>query len=68
IGEYRAILDTRGALSELRLEVEAPEAAARELERRLQRSLALRVPVQTVASGTLPRFELKARRWQHLRA
>jgi len=68
IGEYRAILDTRGALSELRLEVEAPESAARELERRLHRSLALRIPVQTVASGTLPRFELKARRWHHLRA
>lgn len=68
IGEYRATLDARGALAELRLEVEAPESAARELERHLQRSLSLRIPVQVVASGTLPRFELKARRWHHVKA
>jgi len=67
IGEYRATLDTRSALSELLLEVEAPESAARELETRLHRSLSLRVPVRTVPTGTLPRFELKARRWHHLK-
>lgn len=66
VGEYRATLDTRGALMELGLEVEAPESAAAELSRRIHRSLSLRVPVQVVSAGTLPRFELKARRWRKL--
>ena len=66
VGEYRATLDTRGSLMELGLEVEASEAVALELSRRLHRSLSLRVPVQVVSAGTLPRFELKARRWRRL--
>jgi phenylacetate-CoA ligase len=66
ITEYRATYDTRPALHELSLEVEATPAVADELERRLQAGLALRVPVTTVAPGYLPRFELKARRWRKL--
>ncbi|MBL9174398.1 MAG: AMP-binding protein [Verrucomicrobiales bacterium] len=66
VGEYRATLDTRSSLVELGLEVEASETAAAELSRRIQRSLSLRVPVQSVGTGTLPRFELKARRWRRL--
>jgi phenylacetate-coenzyme A ligase PaaK-like adenylate-forming protein len=42
------------------------QRAAAELSRRIQRSLSLRVPVQAVGAGTLPRFELKARRWRRL--
>jgi phenylacetate-coenzyme A ligase PaaK-like adenylate-forming protein len=33
------------------------------LEAAFQTRLALRVPVAVVAAGTLPRFEMKARRW-----
>ena len=66
IGEYRATYDTRSALPELILDVEATPAAAAELERRLQASLSLRIPVTPVAPGSLPRFELKAKRWLRL--
>ncbi len=67
VGEYRVTVDLRGALAELSLEIEAAEAVAEALARLIQESLALRVPVKTAAEGTLPRFELKARRWNYLR-
>lgn len=66
IAEYRATLDTRGALTELGLEVEAAPSVAAELSLRIQRALALRASVTTVPAGSLPRFELKARRWRRL--
>ena len=66
ITEYRVTHDTRSALPELSLEVEAAPAAAAEVERRLQASLSLRIPVTVVAPGSLPRFELKAKRWLRL--
>lgn len=67
IEEYRVTVDLRGALTELNLEVEASESAASALGRQIQESLALRVPVKAVSAGELPRFELKARRWNFLR-
>ena len=66
IGEYRVSLDTRPPLPELSLEVEGPESAAHSLADRLHDTLALRIPVTAVPSGTLPRFEHKARRWRRL--
>ena len=63
IGEYRVTLDTRGAMSELAVEAETTPVIADELARRLHQALALRVPVAAVADGSLPRSELKARRW-----
>jgi phenylacetate-CoA ligase len=64
IGEYRVLVTRRGAMSELEIQIESPDdAAATRLERALNQSLALRVPVARVEAGTLPRFEMKARRW-----
>ncbi len=63
IGEYRVTLDARGAMSELAVEAETTAVIADELARRLHQALALRVPVAAVADGSLPRSELKARRW-----
>ena len=63
IGEYRVTLDTRGAMAELAVEAETTPMIADELARRLHQALALRVPVGAVADGSLPRSELKARRW-----
>jgi hypothetical protein len=36
---------------------------ARRLEAALERAFSLRIPVRQVPHGSLPRFELKARRW-----
>lgn len=68
ITEYRVAVDSTRALTELKIEIElsgnadAP-AVCDELEKALHRALALRIPVHPVPSGTLPRFELKAKRW-----
>ncbi len=64
ITEYRVEVSQRGVLSELALQVEAPgDASIRDLERALSGAFALRIPVTRVECGSLPRFELKARRW-----
>jgi phenylacetate-CoA ligase len=68
ITEYRVTVDSSRSLPELRVEIEVADpgsasAARDELEKALHRSFALRVPVECVPDNTLPRFELKARRW-----
>lgn len=68
IVEYRATFSSKGALRALTLEVELrpstpdPDAASRRVARRLREALGLAVPVTVVPAGTLPRFEMKARR------
>jgi phenylacetate-CoA ligase len=72
IAEYRVELSHPGALTEVRVlvepsdNVEDPEALARDLETALRTPFQLRIPVQLVEGGTLPRFEMKARRWQRV--
>ena len=64
ITEYRVHLERRGVLAEVSIEAESTAAgAAVELERALAAAFSLRIPVTQVAAGSLPRFELKARRW-----
>ncbi len=69
VAEYRVEVAERDALRELRIVVEAepsladPDALAHRVRTAMSNSLGLRVEVATVAPGSLPRFELKARRW-----
>jgi phenylacetate-CoA ligase len=67
IGEYQVEIDQRTALAELRLTVEATAATATALARKLRSTFSLRIPVTAVAPGTLPTFEVKAKRWNILR-
>lgn len=68
-GEYRVELRSEGALLELAVEVEPAategdaEALRQTLEAAFQSRLALRVPVSVLPRGSLPRHEMKARRW-----
>jgi phenylacetate-CoA ligase len=65
IAEYRVNVSRRGSLAEIALEVEAASSVAvRQLDDALSNAFALRIPVTHVAPGTLPRFEMKARRWR----
>jgi phenylacetate-CoA ligase len=64
LGEYRVTVDASQPMLELQLEVEGSPTEAMELERRLRAQLGLRIPVQAVSPGTLPRFEMKAKRWR----
>jgi phenylacetate-CoA ligase len=68
VAEYRVRVSQRLSLVELGLELEpAPGVGAQALAHRVENALrdafSLRVPVTVVPEGTLPRFEMKARRW-----
>jgi phenylacetate-CoA ligase len=73
IAEYQVRVIQSESLTELELAIE-PEAACLDVaalvdrvKTTLQVVLALRIPVQAVAPGKLPRFEMKAQRWIHVR-
>ena len=67
--EYRVEVVNHRAMRELRMQVELsaacgnPAALVRQMERELHAVLSLRVPISIVPAGTLPRFEMKAKRW-----
>ena len=66
--EYRCSVSTRGALAALAVEVEVEPGAdgagtAAAVGGALREALGLTAPVRAVAADTLPRFELKARRF-----
>ena len=71
--EFRTTVDSTKAMADIRIDVEFEagvtdvEAERRVIEDALRAALALRVPVQVMDSGSLPRFEMKARRWIRLR-
>jgi phenylacetate-CoA ligase len=69
VAEYRATVATTGSLRELSVDIElisgvdgASNVAAL-VASALRESLGLTVPLRVVEAGTLPRFELKARRF-----
>ncbi|HEY3897231.1 MAG TPA: AMP-binding protein [Chthoniobacter sp.] len=64
IDEYRVEISRRNALAEVEVQIESPDdGAVKKLERALTSAFSLRIPVTRVAAHTLPRFEMKARRW-----
>jgi phenylacetate-CoA ligase len=69
VADYRVTISSAGTLREMGIEVEANEncrdtvALVQQLDRDFQAAFALRVPVAIVPGGTLPRFEMKAKRW-----
>jgi len=67
VNEYRVLVRRRGQLDDLALQVEVPEAQVKELAaalaHRLDVSLGLRVEVECLTMGSLPRTEGKAKRW-----
>ena len=69
VGEYRVVFEKRRELAEVALEVE-PSADCQDcstLGERLRKMLGmafpLRIPVSVLPAGSLPRFEMKAKRW-----
>jgi phenylacetate-CoA ligase len=69
VAEYRVEIHTNRALPELNIQVEpSPESPdrntlAERLEASMRTAFNLRISVSVVASGQLPRFEMKAQRW-----
>ena len=62
IEEFRMVRTREGAMEELTVEVEATEEVAASLAQALRDRLAVRIPTRPVPAGSLPRWELKARR------
>lgn len=62
VNEYRVIVTSEGSMDEIALQVECPSYLKSAIADELHIALNLRIPIETVAPGTLPRFELKARR------
>jgi phenylacetate-CoA ligase len=69
VAEYQVQVNRNHPLTQIsirlepRPEVTDPGALAARVQAALQDALHLRVPVQPVPPGQLPRFEMKARRW-----
>ncbi len=69
VAEYRATVAQAGALRELSVEIElgsgnvTPSDVEARVGGALREALGLNTPVHVVDSGTLPRFEMKARRF-----
>ena len=62
VDEFRLVRTRNGALDELTVEVEANATVADHLARALRERLAVRIPTRAVPAGSLPRWDLKARR------
>ena len=68
VGEYRVTVDQTGDLAVVAMEAEASEQVCRDLADHLHEALSLRIDVSAVPTGSLPRFEMKARRWRFVPA
>jgi phenylacetate-CoA ligase len=67
VAEFRIVVDRTGALADLCVEVEpvngsTPSGLADAVARAIRDELLFRVPVAAVLPGSLPRYEMKARR------
>jgi phenylacetate-CoA ligase len=69
VAEYQVHVIKAAAMSELRLELEPVDRCAdvpslkNDVRQALETAFNLRIPVEAVAPGSLPRFEMKAKRW-----
>ncbi len=61
--EFRVTIFRRDEMDQIEVELESGEDPSGRLAGLLRDRLAMRVRVRTVAAGTLPRWEAKARRW-----
>ena len=64
VREYRVYKENAGSMVEIKIEVEAEPEIAKLVETELKDAFSLRIPVQSVEEGKLPRFEMKAKRWE----
>src|SRR6266704_3769833 len=62
VAEYRVIVTRDGPMDEIALEVECPPDLIKDIQDELRTALHLRISIEPVEPGTLPRFELKAKR------
>jgi phenylacetate-CoA ligase len=68
VDEYRVEVFTRNDLAAMKVIIESAggETVRRDLEKQFQRALFLRIPVELAPANSLPRYEMKAKRWVKL--
>lgn len=72
VAEYQVKIFEEQSLTQIMLEVEAAEhcqdaySLAKLIENALREAFHLRIPVMLMPSGSLPRYEMKAKRWQRI--
>jgi phenylacetate-CoA ligase len=62
VQEYRIVVTRTGTMDEITLKVECPADLLPRLQEEVRLALHLRVPIEVVDVGSLPRFEMKAQR------
>ncbi len=69
VGEFRATITVQRGMDEMTIQLEPaadckdPQQLARDIADGLRTCLTLRIPVEIVEKGSLPRFDFKSRRW-----
>jgi phenylacetate-CoA ligase len=68
IDEYKVEISTQNDLAAMKVIIESQggETVRRKLEKTFQRALFLRIPVVLAPANSLPRYEMKAKRWVKL--
>ncbi|MEM9345783.1 MAG: AMP-binding protein [Planctomycetota bacterium] len=74
VSEYEVLIETSGAMHELSVRIEPGagctdvDALCKLIAEAMRDALSLRVPVSAAAEGTLPKFEMKAKRWREVQS
>ena len=63
VDEYQVMINEVRGMKEVLIRVEADEPTAKELEKAMYESFSLRIPVEVVPAKSLPRWEMKSKRW-----
>ena len=63
VDEYQVIINEVRGMKEVLIRVEADEPTAKELEKAMYENFSLRIPVEVVLAKSLPRLEMKSKRW-----
>ena len=66
ITEYQVVFENCESMLEAKVIIESKKDLTHDLEVALQESFSLRIPVERVEAGILPRHEMKAKRWLKL--
>ena len=63
VDEYQVMINEVRGMKEVLIRVEADEPTAKELEKAMYEGFSLRIPVEVVPAKSLPRWEMKSKRW-----
>jgi phenylacetate-CoA ligase len=72
VAEYEVLIEQAEAMAELTIRVEPGTCCSdatglcKQIGEAMRDALSLRVPVEAVEPGTLPKFEMKAKRWREV--